>query len=228
MTTRVVTIELRYRARADESISERHERLVARLRAVPQPWGRVGAAGVPLADIGDGLEVQVDFSQTLTSAMRAYAAYVFRGESYLRDEAEFDDRMVLEFDIGKQDYQRLVCDGFPAYVDAFEAYRGTVVLDEELAADDWEEVSRLSRTLGKDLDGRDGVFRIAPVGFFDHELCRRAFCLTPSEVVSRLAGHAEYVRLLNGGVLLIAVSAPIERAELEELEKGVRKHLGEQ
>ena len=225
MTPRVVTIELRYRAQADELISARHARLMERLFRLPQPWGLSGSEGVPLPDIGDGLEVQVDLRHWLATALQGYVAYVFRSRAYLRDESEFDDRMVLGFDIAKQDYHQLVYDAFPAYAGAFEAYRGTIVLDEGLAIDDWERAADVGRSSGKDLDGRDGVFRIGPVNFLDRELCRRAFGLTPQEIVGRLADRVEHVSLVANAVFLVVDSAPLGRAALEKLDPRVREHL---
>jgi hypothetical protein len=111
-------------------------------------------------------------------------------------------------------------------VTAFNAYRGTIFLNNTLVIDDRQEIVRLYRETGKDVNGRDGVYRINTVNYFDRELCRRAFNLSPEEIAHRLEGKVERVSLLLDGVLLIVTSELLDRTELEKVDAMVRGYLG--
>ncbi|WP_313623356.1 hypothetical protein [Achromobacter sp.] len=77
-----------------------------------------------------------------------------------------------------------------------------------------------------DIDGRDGVFRFNPANFFDNDLCVRAFGMSASEVVSRLAGHCELTKEVDGGAFLLTTDRPIVGVESVEMDIRIRKALG--
>jgi hypothetical protein len=218
-------IELRYRARVDESIEERHQQIMAGLSQIAPPWGLKGRTPPP-APVSADLGVMVDLSAPLGARVGSYLSYPLRSAAYLRDEAEFDDVMVIEFEPEEIDYTHLARSVFAQYVQAFKAYRGTIILDNDLRRKDWEEIVRLYRETGRDVDGRDEVYRINTVNYFDRELCRRAFNLSPEEIAHRLEGKVERVSLLLDGVLLIVTSELLDRTELEKVDAMVRGYLG--
>ena len=156
------------------------------------------------------LEVQVGLTPHLGPGVEAYIAYALRSESYLRDNAQYDDRMIVEFDPTEVDLAEVAKTVFPQYVEAFGAYRATIVISDELSLDDWDEICELCRT-GKDVNGRDGVHRINSVNYFDRELCRRAFESSPEDILDRLDGKVETARIVADGVLLIVTSDMVDR-----------------
>jgi hypothetical protein len=219
-------IQLRYRARADESIDERHAAVMSKLASIPKPWGLEGSDPVPVPDIGDGLAVQIEFAPDPSNEIGGYISYLFRSDVYLKDHAQYDDLMIVEFDPEKVDFAYVMQTVFPKYVHAFEAYRATIIVDEDLALDDWDVICEKNRETGFDVNGRDGVFRITPVNYFDRELCHRAFGLSPKEIFERLDGKVELVQLLDDGILLIASSKLLSRQEIELIDESIRKNLG--
>jgi hypothetical protein len=219
-------IQLRYRARADESIDERHTVVMSKLASIPKPWGLEGSDPVPVPDIGDGLAVQVEFAPDPSNDIGGYISYLFRSDAYLKDHAQYDDLMIVEFDPEKVDFAYVAQTVFPAYVHAFGAYRATIIIDEDLALDDWDVICAKNRETGFDVNGRDGVFRITPVNYFDRELCHRAFGLSPKEIFERLDGKVELVQLLEDGILLIASSKLLSRQEIELIDESIRKNMG--
>jgi hypothetical protein len=76
-----------------------------------------------------------------------------------------------------------------------------------------------------DVDGRDGVYRVGPVSFFDRQLCVRAFGLSPEAVVQALQEKAERVGLVADGVLIVLTTRLIDRRELELLSDSVDRRL---
>ena len=221
-----VALELRHRADADEEIQTSIAAFESRLKNTPDPWNLDCDSPLRVPEIGDGLEAQVDLSGALRApATSGYAAFVLRNSSYLRDDSEFDDRLILNYEISEDTYRDLVFLAFPRFVEAFRAYRGTIVLDEELALEDWDRIVLACQHGAGDIDGRSGVFRIGAVNFFDEELSRRAFGLQPSEMVLRLQEHTEHASLLSGGLFLVVTTSLLPRNQLERLDEAVRSHL---
>lgn len=220
-----IAAELRHRPRTDEPIEARHAKVMGDLMGIDPPWGLRGKQPVPVSPIGQDLQVEADLSAALAPGVKATLTYVFRSASYLRDEGQYDDCFFLDFDHASADYRSFVANIFPAYVRAFQPYRGTVVLDENLAVEDWDRVVDLRKATGKDVDGRDSVFRMGPVNYFDQELCRRAFGLAPEEVVSSLQGRVESVSMLLDGVLIVGSSHLLDREGLDKLDKLLRDQL---
>ena len=199
---------------------------MAGLLQIDPPWGLKGRTPPPAPDIGAELVAQVNLAPLLGAGMLGGLFYSFRSEAYLRDEAAVDDILLIRFDPNRGDYTNLVSSVFPQYVTAFNAYRGTIFLNNTLVIDDRQEIVRLYRETGKDVNGRDGVYRINTVNYFDRELCRRAFNLSPEEIAHRLEGKVERVSLLLDGVLLIVTSELLDRTELEKVDAMVRGYLG--
>ena len=86
---------------------------------------------------------------------------------------------------------------FPAYVEAMDAYNAWMQ-DEHV-------YRQVAESRGGDWGGdfRDDVAVIMPANFWDRELCRRAFRLTPEQIVGRLQGRVAEARLFLDGVLVV-------------------------
>jgi hypothetical protein len=219
-------IQLRYRARADESIEQRHATVMSALASISKPWGLEGSDLIPVPGIGDKLAVQIEFAPDPSNEIGGYISYLFRGDTYLKDHAQYDDLMIVEFDPEKIDFAYVAQTALPAYVQAFKAYRATIILDEDLALDDWDFICEANKETGLDINGRDGVYRISSVNYFDRELCHRAFGLEPEEIVERLKSKVELVYVLEEGVLLIVSSKLLNREEIEPIDELIRVQMG--
>jgi hypothetical protein len=66
----------------------------------------------------------------------------------------------------------------------------------------------------KDVNGRDGVFRINAANYFDKELCFRAFGKGSRELVDLLNGYVEEVCEFEEGVLIVISYTPLSADEL--------------
>src|SRR5262249_49557371 len=136
----------------------------------------------------------------------SYVRYAFRSEKYLRDNAQYDDYAIIPFIPSRpgaaERLRALFHEVLPAYVEAFDCYRARVY-DLDIRMADWTRVVELSNSTGRDVDGRDGAYRIHPGNYFDRELCRRAFGAEPAKIIERLQGKVEKVSALGDGVLLV-------------------------
>lgn len=153
----------------------------------------------------------------LEKGIKGYVSYQLRAEAYLKDNAQYDDVLVLEFNPQKIDFALLACDVIPKLIDAFQAYRA-VMSSTNLALTDWPKIVEMTHSTGRDVDGRDGVFRITALNYWDKTLCQRAFGMTPAKIIQQLSTAVSKAEILNDGayvVSLTGISDPEEQAMLD-------------
>jgi len=219
-------LNIRHRPTMDETIEACFERFVGVMRQVQVPWGVVPGKELTLPPVGAGLSTTTQLRNKLGTGITGRATFSYRAQANLRDVASHDDSLVVEFDARKKDWRDLVCIALPSYVHAMCAYVGSVYRWEE-SSDEWEKSSAISRSTGKDIDGRDGFFRIGPLSFMDRELCRRG-CngMTPEQIVVKLTGTVPDVRLFEDGVLIVAADHFPEQREIIATDRAIRERLG--
>lgn len=202
MATSFVQLEFRRRADCSESIEDIHSKVVDGLSRFSPPLGYKGhkVPGVP--PVAGNLSTTVALDLLSTRGEKSYINYQLRSPAYLKDQSKFDDTLFVRAKKRDVDVAVLMREVFPAYIDMFSCYKATIS-DPEKRLSDWDDIVELCEKTGKDVDGRDGVYRIHPANFFDRELCRRAFGLTPEDIAGRLDGKVDTVRLLGDGVLIV-------------------------
>lgn len=192
------------------TIADKHASLLAALEHMPAPWGLVSPNHPPAPDPGRELLAEVRLRGHLGPGLRGSVVYRYRGG--LRDEAMCDDFLKVEFDPRKQEFRLFLEAVFPAYVQAFGAYRGHAG-DVRFSVLDFE---------GKrSTDARHGVFRIYPVNYFGGRLCQEAFGISPSRLLDLVKSVVDHVRLVGDGVLIVARSAPVELEEAQTINQRV-------
>lgn len=204
-------LEFRHRPKFSESIEKRHKNFLEKLSGLGTPWDLDGALELP--DIEGELVVSVPLDKWLPKGVKGRISYALRNEKYLEDDAQFDDSLFVEFSNAKVDYSDLLKRIFPAYADAFGAYRAALH-DWSVTRSDWPAVVAACDATKKDVNGRDGIFRINAANYFDKELCLRAFGKNPQQVVSCLQGHVEEVSELAGGALIVVSYTPLSTSEI--------------
>jgi len=214
----------RHRASPTDSIQQRHVELVQRLRDPMESWlGEYDPSAIHFESetVDSGA---ADFSDALHNGVSAAVSYCSRN-AIDADHGMYDDVLTLEFDPSRANYSVFALPVFGQLAKIFGAYRASVVLDEELDLDDYDQILDEVDATGCDVDGRDGVFRISPVCFFDRELCIRAFGISPAEIVDRLAGKIEHVEIIDDGALIIATREILDSSSLVALDRGIRDLL---
>lgn len=214
----------RHRASPVGSIERRHVELVQQLKDPMVSWlGKYDPRAIYFESetIDSGA---ADISDALHNGVSAAISYCSRN-AIEADHGMYDDILTIEFDPSRADYPVFALPVFGQLVKVFGAYRATVVLDEELDLDDYDHILDEVDATGRDVDGRDGVFRISPVCFFDRELCNRAFGIPPAEIIDRLVGKIEHVEKIDDGVLIIATREILTRPSLVALDREIRDLL---
>lgn len=221
----IVKAGFRHRAKCSESVELRHAEAVRSLGCPLREWlGAFGAGAVYFESESKGGGA-ADLSPALRDGVAAAISYCSR-PAIDADHAMYDDVLTLEFDESGVDYSVFSLAIFGQVVRAFDAYRASIVLDEDLDLDDYDEILDLADSTGRDVDGRDGVFRISPICFFDRELCARAFGISPEGVSKRINGRIEFVSTIHDGVLIVVTQEIVGRDALIDLDLEVREMLG--
>ena len=206
---------LKLRARPEEcaTIEDKHSRLIEGLVALGGDWG-LPPGEYPAPDAGEELSAQFQLGKLLGKGITGFVNYRFRGG--LRDESGNDDYIDLEFNPDRIDYHHLLNEVIPYYIDCFRPYHA-------YAGD--EEFTYIDFGRSRGFDHRSGVLRVHPANFFDEQLCKRAFCLSPEEVQQRLTGIVQRAEVIQNGVNFIAQAEPMQIENAESLNDQLRSAL---
>jgi hypothetical protein len=178
-------------------------------------------------DPGTGESATLDLRKSLVPGLKGEILYAARLAGYLdRDVATSDDFLMLRLDTEKVDYKKFCSETFIDLINILQPYRADLQTDESVGLADWEIVCDQSKKTGRNIDGRDSVFRIWPVNFFDDLLCRRSFGIGAEEVVRRASPECERAEVLNGGAFLLVTSDLVVGSALDDLSARVKSRLG--
>lgn len=218
---------LRRRPALDEDIADVHASWIEVAGRLPHPWG-VEPTAIdmhPSVRAGDHSAL-VRLDRGLGKGLRGYAQYALRTAGFLEDAAQYDDFVVISFAARGQDYDPLARDVFPALVRAFGAYRASVYNLAKASAD-WPDVVEQCRASGTDVDGRDGVFAIWALNYFDRLLCQRAFATTPERLVEKLHRSVAHASLCHDGAIVDWAGRFLDAYELASADAQFRAALAD-
>jgi hypothetical protein len=218
-------IEARFRRRAQvgESVPDLVRALLASLSGIEGLWKEGAPTGDAIFDAGQGESAAVDLSPCLVRGLRGAVSYASRVPGAVVDKAIADDVLVLQIDNEAMDFQSLCRQTFARLVEAFLPYRAAVITDLDLDLDDFESIAQEAQRTGRDVDGRDTVYRIHPVNYFDDLMCVRAFGVDAAELVARLQGKIEFAQSICSGALLVVVAEAVQGEQLASLDSRVRE-----
>jgi len=197
---------LAFHARADETISapEKHVRFFEGIKELPIPWGLAGRPAPPCPEFGRRPVAAFSLTKFFGDGVkRAMLTYKYR--RLLSDDGYSDDRLLIDFDPSKVDVQYLIYSVIPRYIEAFDAYRVDYYA-EKFVTLAYKERAEPTSARAAHVNPRFTVEHIWPVSFFDEVLCRRAFSLSPDEVMVRLKDKVEHVQLVHNGVFVVGTS----------------------
>jgi hypothetical protein len=214
--------EFRHRANASEAIDKRHESFISDIAGLAPPWNLAELSALP--DIGAELLVTVSLDKFLPKGVKGRLTYMLRNEKYLKDDAQYDDTLFIEFNPEKIDLQDFTSGVFTTYIKAFKCYRATLH-DWSITRSDWPVVVEVGERLGKDINGRDGIYRINPIHYFDETLCQREFGLSAGEISKLLKNQAETATEFESGLLLILDTHLLSSDEWKERGESVKRAL---
>lgn len=206
--------DLESRSSLDISAEQKHLKVVEFLKTINEEWGVNPAIDIPFPGFGEEAYATLSLRKVFKKSISCLIQYRYR--NMLSDHHSCDDRIAYEFNVTKIDYERLVEQVFPRFIQAFSAYRGSIY-PEELIYLDFEK-SRFKNS-------REVIYRIYPVMYLDRILCKRVFLLTPEEVFEKLKTQIYKVEIINDGILLIASSKPLSVTECNEFDLRIQALL---
>ena len=204
------------RTNAGEDIVDIHRRYISYWQGKGGPFGLPEGFQDSDPMFREGELVAVHFLNTPKDDLRLSFDYKFRSDKFLRNEAFYDDSLIVKLKFGSVQYRTLLRDWLPQMAKSFGAYRVQVLpLDYVMAYTDsgWNEWAdrpssnpgyhRLREAPGVDVDGRNNIFTLHPGMFWDSELCKRALGYGPAEVERRIKNEAPLVELTENGIHLV-------------------------
>lgn len=218
----MIEARFRHRAKQDEIIKNRHAQVLNHLAEIAWLW-KSDVADIALSTQGES--AACDLTPFLRDGVTGALSYSARFKGRMQDTAMFDDILTLQLEETRLRYEEFCPRVFSQIVAAFNPYRAAIVQDLDLDLDDYEEIVELAQNQRIDADGRDSVFRINPVNFFDQQLCRRAFNLDVQHVIERLQGHVQNATLLDDGAFIVVTNELVDRPNLKALHDHVANLL---
>nr|WP_298686491.1 hypothetical protein [uncultured Dongia sp.] len=208
MTGATLEYFMHYRPIDGQTVEQRHAFVVEAMSKLPPPLSWEGLRIPPAPDFGEGLTAHFEVAYA-TPGIELVGDYIFRGRSYIpRDSASSDDRIVIEFDTKNQHlkYRSMLHQHLAGAISAFGGYlaRG-LYSDYSTQYHDLHraELDKLLNDSELDLNGRNNIFSLQVVQFWDAELCQRALGYGRDEVIKRLTGKVSLVRPLMDGVYVV-------------------------
>jgi hypothetical protein len=210
--------ELMLRSRVDpnQSIEEKHQDLISGLLQMRDAWGPITKELPKAPDPKTQLIAITNLTRYFGKGIRGQVSYQYRGNHLLRDDAMNDDHFLLEFNPEEVDYECLVKESFLHYLSAFRPYLAYIENEELLSIDFRDE---------KKMSCRDKIYRINPVFFVDRELSQKVFNCSPEQLVDKLKGHVEGVKIVFNGVLVIASSKVLTLEESDAVNRRLKTLL---
>ncbi|QDU43441.1 hypothetical protein Mal52_19150 [Symmachiella dynata] len=219
----MIQARFRFRAVEGQEVRDRHSDVIRNLAFVTWLW-EILPKDVQISLSGESASCSLN--PYLKANIKGAISYAARYSQGMSDKAIFDDVLTLNLEENAIHYAQFSGCIFEDIVKAFVAYRATIILDLDLDIDDYEDIVELAQKTGKDIDGRDTVYRFNPINYFDDQLCHRAFGFGAEEVVTRLDGEIERAVIQEGGALIIATTDLVDRDNLYALHNHIASLLG--
>lgn len=224
-----VEFNIRRRPDMDEDNEYLNNIILSKISQIPNFWG--DDKNFDALDLSEGEFVRcIHLSHPhnmLVDGLFGNINYAVRYPGHQhRDDANNDDMIILRIDTNKVEYDNFCKIILPKIVEIFRPYCVKVETNDKVSMEDWHIICDFFRKTGNNIDGRDGVYRIWPVAYYDNLLCQRAFKLSAAEVVERVAPECERAELINNGAFFIVTSEVVTDVEaLEALNTRIRARL---
>lgn len=179
------------RVRPGLRVEEKHTSFFEGIRGLKQPWGGQAVPPPPPSMTGRSVGVRDVTAFFSDVPVEAFVTYPHRG--VLPDNGMGDDRLNMLVPTANIDLSYFIREVIPCYITAFGAYLCEYFDEQHISLGIPQRTS----------NPRYAVDSVGLVSYYDAVLCRRAFNLSPEQVVDRVQGICEEARLHQEGAYII-------------------------
>jgi hypothetical protein len=207
----------------DDDIPVLHERTMENFKQLPPPFGIDGMV-IPPVPVFKEWEIAVYSLRYPYKKFKCLSDYWRRITRYQEDRAMYDEVMRYHFYRHKLsfDYKAMCHEYGKGLVKAYAAYRMALNVEashQYMGSTDWDynlgkEIfenkiyERLLKNPTIDVNGRNNIYTLNVVQYWDALLCEKALGYGPEEVVRRLTGLVPRVERWLDGVYVVFSDDP--------------------
>lgn len=196
------TIHLYRKVDINESMEERHEKVMEGLSKLEAPLGLKDSKIPETPDFGIELVCFYDAKNIKTKGVSIEGVYRWRGLKYVTwDELRYEFKITYKL----IDYKKIIYDDLPKVINIFDPYVADVFVSPSYSIAYKEsyksEILKLKEKGLKEL--QDVLFTLSPVMYFNEESYNKLIKVPKEELLERLKGKANEVLLLEKGIYII-------------------------
>ena len=197
-------IHLYRKVDVNESMEERHEKVMEGLSKLEAPLGLKDSKIPETPDFGTELVCFYDAKNIKTKGVSIEGSYDWRDERMLSacwDELRYEFKITYKL----IDYKKIIYDDLPKVINIFDPYIADVFVSPSYSIAYKEiyksEILKLEEKGLKEL--QDVLFTLSPVMYFNEESYNKLIKVPKEELLERLKGKANEVQLLEKGIYII-------------------------
>ena len=200
------TIHLYRKVDVNESMEERHEKVMEGLSKLEAPLGLKDSEIPEIPDFGTELICFYDAKNIKTKGVSIEGSYDWRDERMLSacwDELRYEFKITYKL----INYKKIIYEDLPKVINIFDPYVADIFVSSSYSIAYKEsyksEILKLKEKGLKIGKLKDVLFILSPVMYFNEESYNKLIKVPKEELLERLKGKANEVQLLEKGIYII-------------------------
>ena len=200
------TIHLYRKVDVNESMEERHKKVMEGLSKLEAPLGLKDSKIPETPDFGTELICFYDAKNVKTKGVSIEGSYDWRDErmfSACWDELRYEFKITYKL----IDYKKIIYEALPKVINIFDPYVADIFVSSSYSIAYKEsyksEILKLKEKGLKIGKLKDILFILSPVMYFNEESYNKLIKVPKEELLERLKGEAKGVMLLEKGIYII-------------------------
>ena len=198
------TIHLYRKVDVNESMEERHKKVMEGLSKLEAPLGLKDSKIPETPDFGTELVCFYDAKNIKTKGVSIEGVYRWRGLKYVVwDELRYEFKITYKL----INYKKIIYEDLPKVINIFDPYVADIFISSSYSIAYKEsyksEILKLKEKGLKIGKLKDILFILSPVMYFNEESYNKLIKVPKEELVERLKGKANEVLLLEKGIYII-------------------------
>ena len=230
MQNREKSIRMYRKINKNESIEERHKKVMKGLSELEAPLGLKDSEIPEVPDFGVEIRAHYRTKNSKTKGVLISGDYIWRDESSEKgrwDSLEYDFKITYRL----INYKKIIYEDLPKVINIFDPYVADVFVSPSYSIAYKEsyksEILKLKEKGLKIGELQDVLFTLSPVMYFNEESYSKLIKIPKEELLERIKGEAKGVLLLEKGIYIIFNDkADITYEEFVEMNNTFKPLLG--